>query len=136
MGAQPSLDELRGGLLVVADELHDQPQLGLLDRIRDRCARLPGAAEHRPLLYRPEPGGQLVAESAPAHDGALVAGRQEPTRLVDRVAAVGGRVAEALLPQLTLGRVAGSISLVGKETRAAPGEATLDQEDLGLLAGL
>jgi hypothetical protein len=75
-----------------------------------------------------------VAEAAAAHQRLLVASGQEPAGLVDGIAAVRGRVGEALLPQLPLDGVAGAVPLVGEQPRPA-GEAALHQEDLGFLAG-
>jgi len=67
---------------------------------------------------------------------ATIARGHEPALAVHRVGSKLRRVREALVAQLVLPGLADAVSLVGEEAPAAALERALDQEDLGLFAGL
>lgn len=117
--------------IVGADELHQQLGADDLHRIGDRETRLPQPSQHVELGAGPLPGRDLLAEGGALGDRPALAGVGAAPTL-----GVGVRAVE--------GRVLGGAVALGDQQRTLPGSAgeellgqgPLEQEGVGLLAGL
>ena len=118
-----------------SDELHEEAVGRRLDRIGNARAGLPGAKEHRELVRGPAVRDDLVAVRRARGHRPLVAGVEVPAGAVDLVRAVDRALREAELAELALRGMAWPEALVGEEA-AGRRVVPLDEEDLGLLAGL
>ena len=135
---EPGVDEPRRRHAVVAEQLHQQPVAGELHRVGHGDPGVVGGDQRLELLGRPAVGEDALAEVGHALDGPLLAAVPELAALV--VHGVVGEAAgagEAHRLELALADLGGPVALVGEERRAAAVErAALDDEHLGLLAGL
>src|SRR5690606_32260913 len=132
-------DETRGGLLRVADELHEAAVVEELDGVGDVDAGVPEPSEHLVLVTDPAAVQQRLASGGHPFDRPLVTGSPEPPALVvDGVVDEGAGAGEPRRLELALvGDGDRAIALVGEEAGRAIVERTpLDDEDLGFLAGL
>ena len=118
-------------LVVGADELHQQLGADDLHRIGDGQPRLPQTAEHLELGARPLARGDLLAEGGALLHRAGLAGVLPATTL-----GVGARTVEGDLVGVAVALGDQERRLAGCAGQLLGGQGAVDEEGVGLLAGL